>query len=255
MNTRAYRFKESPFWIFSFWKSLSWVRGHVALFQTLFLCNLSSEKEPAAQSIWSRTPRSFHHIPQSLPVNTPKLLPGCIQTRRPPVPNGFQSPCVPFPCLQIRQIAYSAVLRKGKGFWMNRNGMTTYLSFPFCRFPCHLQPFMKLVSELVRFLMTSFPILKSCVGVRYYSTGGPFCVTRRKSPGILRLSFHTGEWCWAFRNIFLISWPWKRGCWMTASCQNDTCTSTPTTALFSPHTHHAHHHVSHLSPALLVRQV
>lgn len=129
MNTRAYRFKKSPFWIFSFWKSLSWVRGHVALFQTLFLCNLSSEKEPAARSIWSRTPRSFHHIPQSLPVNTPKLLPGCIQTSRPPVPNGFQSPCPPFPCLQIRQIAYSAVLRKVRvSEWIEMAWLLTFLS-------------------------------------------------------------------------------------------------------------------------------
>lgn len=121
--------------------------------------------------------------------------------------------------------------------------MIIYLSFPFCHFPCYLQPFMKLVSDLIQFLITSLLILKSCVGVRNYSTGGPFRVSRRKSPGLLRLSFHQGERCWAFRNVLLIPRPRKQACRTTVGCQNDACTSTPITTLFSLHTHRAHYHV------------
>lgn len=71
-----------------FWQSLSCVRGHIAVFQMLFLWNLSSEKS-AAGNVSHGAPRSFHHIPQSLAVNTTKTLPGCIQTSRSPVPNSF----------------------------------------------------------------------------------------------------------------------------------------------------------------------
>lgn len=251
INTRAYRFKESWVWIFSFWKSLGCIRGHGAAFQTLFLWNLSSEKEPAARNSWSGAPRSFHHVPQSRAVNTTKMLLGCIQASRPPVLNGFQNPCAPFPCLQIRQIAYSVVLWEVKGFWMNRNGLTIYLSFPFCHFP--LPP------------STTYETLKWIGSVPDHWLPNPkkpcrgevlqHGRTHRKRPGLQRLSFHQGERCWMFKNVFLISRPWEQACWTTAGCQNDTGTSPPTTALLSPHTHHAHYRVPSLSPAVLIRQV
>lgn len=52
---------------------------------------------------------------------------------------------------------------------------------------------MELVSDLVQFLITSFLILKSCIGVRNYSTEGSLHVSRRKFLGLLRLSFHQGN--------------------------------------------------------------
>lgn len=107
------------------------VRGHVAVFLMLFLWNLSSQKQPAVQNIWNGAPRSFHCIPQSLAVNTAKMLPGCIQTCRSPVLCGCQRPCAPFPFLWIRQIAWLVVLWDVMDFWMNRNGMIIYLLFTF----------------------------------------------------------------------------------------------------------------------------
>lgn len=157
------------------------------------------------------------------------MLPGCDQTSRSPVLNGFQSTCAP--CLPTNKA--DSMLRNIMTSEGNRNGTIIYLFFPFSHF---FLPFMKLMSNLVQFLITTCLILKICVGVRNESTRGPFCVSLRTSPYFLRHAFHQREWCWAFRNIFWILRPCESACWKTATCQNDTCTSTPiTTSVFTTH--------------------
>lgn len=144
---------------------------------------------------------------------------------------------------------------------MNRNGTIIYLSFPFCHFPCQFpQLFMKLLSDLVPLLIASFLILKSCVDMRNYSTGGPFGVSCRKSSGLLRLSFHNGEMMLGIQKCFSNSmaigtrelFSLLNNCWLP---ERYLRISTPTTTLFFRHTHHAHYHVLSLPPAVLVQPV
>lgn len=138
---------------------------------------------------------------------------------------------------------------------MNRNGMIIYLPFPFCHFPCHLQSFMKLLSDLLQLLIASFLILKSCVDMRNYSTGRPFCVSCKKSSGLLRLSFHHGEMMLGVQKCFCnsttIGIVLLNNCWLP---ERYLRISTPI-ALFSRHARHAHYHVFSLPPAVLVQPV
>lgn len=90
---------------------LLWQKGHSAVFQMLFLWNLSSEKSPMAGNIRNGAPGGFYRILQLLSVNLTKMLPGSIQTRL-PGPNCFQGSCALFAWLKMRQIACSEVLQK-----------------------------------------------------------------------------------------------------------------------------------------------